>query len=462
MRRLSLILLLLCSILAFGQDFGRVDSLRSVADSRHGDERAGTLIELAEAFRVFSVDESVACAQEAYNMAKASGNAALQAEALYQMGEAYIADYSFDLAKDCFTEAFAIYRKMGKAADASFMADNAGYVAMVMGMTLEAEYYLTYSYDICDSLQLYYSAAVSLNELGALYYNMGDLDRSMDCFYRARLYFEKDGDSLSMAECENNMAVPLIDAGDYVQARQKLEGIIPYLERVGDKTTLANAFHNLGIIYETHYKKYDSALLFADKALAIRLVEADSMAICQSWNEMGNINILSGKYDEATSLLKKALATSKSIGYHDGQTEALVRLGEASYLKGDIRQSKEYFGKAREMTMKLKNDWKYRNIINKGLVLDHAASGDKKSLQRELENLINDYDLIGRQYQHMVLLQNRERYNLSDYEQRIATLENTVERAEKQRLKTIYILVSVVFIEALVCVVMVLVRRRKK
>ena len=65
------------------------------------------------------------------------------------------------------------------------------------------------------------------------------------------------------------------------------------------------------------------------------------------------------------------------------------------------------------------------------------------------------------QYQHLVLLQNRERYNLSDFEQRINELDSRVTQVENRRLKTVYILVSVAFIEALAFALVLLVRRRK-
>lgn len=460
MNRALLILALAFACAGYAQTDGRIDSLQQAASGQSSIEKAETLIQLSEAFRDLSFDESLQCAQEAASIARTEGDPLVEAEALNCEGEAFLANYDLDLAKDCFESAFNIYKSLGDVETASLMADNIGFVARIMGLNNEALHYLHYSFEVCDSLDMYSAAAISLNDLGAVYYAIGDVDMSMNSFQRAKLYFEADGDSLSMAECDNNMSVLYSELGEYAEAERTLKSIIPYLQSVGDQTTLANAYHNLGLVYSDFYHDDDEALALLEKALPLRIETADSMAICQCKVEMSKIYIRKGRLDEAVANLTSALSTAIATNYAEGMIMANAVLGDVYYKKGMTQKSLDCFLEARRLSENFDN-WEYNMLINRGLILDYVVKHDMHALGNEMDVLFADYNDVERQFRKLIMETNREKYDFEDLEARIAQLESQLDQSRIAERNQRLTLVAIIVIEALVFLLIIAVIKRK-
>ena len=135
-------------------------------------------------------------------------------------------------------------------------------------------------------------------------------------------------------------------SSNYDQALEYHQMAKKMAEELGDKSRLAVALNNIGLIYDDK-ADYNKALKYYMESLA--LVEDTEKGKWQMGSTLNNIALIyqiQKKYDEALEFHNRSLAIKKEINNQKGIGSSLHNIGLVYKLKGELEKSLEYYSLA--------------------------------------------------------------------------------------------------------------------
>lgn len=226
--------------------------------------------------------------------------------------------------------------------------------------------------------------AISVNNLAAAKYTLGDYEGATDGFKRAlQIRLRALGpDHPDVATAYNNVATAVAPLGKLDEAEEAYVQALEILKRgVGEEHPLvATTIHNLGTVYlsrgegEKAEKNFLRGLAIRRKALA-----SDHPLIAISLSTLSAAQMALGKNEEAIEALMEALAIqTKSVGpEHPDLASTLNNLGNAYFAVENYDRSLEYH---------------LRNIT----VREKALGPEHPKVAMSLANLARTLDALGR------------------------------------------------------------------
>ena len=92
--------------------------------------------------------------------------------------------------------------------------------------------------------------ATTLNNIGAVYDDLGDRQQALTYYQQALPIREEVGDRAGLAVTLNNIGVVYDALGDRQQALTYYQQALPIREEVGDRAGLATTLNNIGVVYD--------------------------------------------------------------------------------------------------------------------------------------------------------------------------------------------------------------------
>ncbi len=255
--------------------------------------------------------------------------------------------------------------------------------------------------------------AASLNNIGFVLKNKGEVKKALDYYYRSleiqKIIGEKEGIGYSY----NNIASIYMNHGEIKKALEFFERSLKIREEINDKQGIASSFINIGSIHEhqsdlelalEYYKKsfdiykelndkrgmalsYNNLGLVYNKQgntnkaleylmLGLKLKEEinDIYGMANSVSNIGKIYMSQGKTDKALLNLNKSLELRKEIGDKDGMCYSYLNLGSVYWEKGDLSTAKQYFIKSLSIAKELGYP---KNIKNSAFELSKLYKKEK-------------------------------------------------------------------------------------
>ena len=114
--------------------------------------------------------------------------------------------------------------------------------------------------------------------------------------------------------------------GRYDDAKREVEGGMTLIEGEGNLKDLAEAYNNLGVIYEDR-GLFDQAAEMFTKSLHAREELGDRKGVAAAYNNLANVSAVQGDYRRTAENLKKGLDIMTEIGYRSGIAGACNNLG---------------------------------------------------------------------------------------------------------------------------------------
>ncbi len=111
--------------------------------------------------------------------------------------------------------------------------------------------------------------ATTLNNIGKVYYDLGDKQQALQYYQRSLSLFQKVGVVWAEATSLNNMGKVYHDQGDKQQALQYLQRSLTLYQKVGDVDGEARSFNNIGKVYDDLGDK-QQALQYYQRSLSLR------------------------------------------------------------------------------------------------------------------------------------------------------------------------------------------------
>jgi tetratricopeptide (TPR) repeat protein len=168
--------------------------------------------------------------------------------------------------------------------------------------------------------------ARSLNNLGAIYKNLGQYQKAID-FYQQSLAIKKQiGDRDGEATSLNNLGLVYDYLGQYQKAIDFYQQSVAIAKQIGESSIEARSLNNLGAAYD-RLGQYQKAIDFYRQALEMQEKIGDRQGEAKSLNNLGIVYTNLRQYQRAINLHQQSLAIDKQIGDRQGEATSLNNLG---------------------------------------------------------------------------------------------------------------------------------------
>lgn len=186
-----------------------------------------------------------------------------------------------------------------------------------------------------DSLKL----AQCYVNIGNTHFSMGNLDTSLDFYFKSLRMYEAINNSIGIADCHNNIGSVYKELNDHDQALEyhlssvkRFENLLlqstDSSEIMSIKRGLSYGYNNIGIVY-WYKEENDKAIEQYKKSLEIKLEISDPNGIAQAYNNIAIVYATTEDFEEAISYFKKSFQVYTAHGNQNGL--AMVN-GNISYL----------------------------------------------------------------------------------------------------------------------------------
>jgi serine phosphatase RsbU (regulator of sigma subunit)/Tfp pilus assembly protein PilF len=195
-------------------------------------------------------------------------------------------------------------------------------------------------------------AANSLINIGSIYLNQGQIEKTLVCFEKSLKLSEEIDDKQLIAQSLYHIGYIHRHHGNLEYALEYYQKSLEIREEIGDKGGTANSLSNIGSIYD---KKgdLDSALFYFDKALELNEEIGNKSGAASVLNNLGHIYISRGELDTALVYFQKSFKIREEKGEKLGMAINLNSIGSAYLTQNNLKTAKTYFRKAYQIAQEI-------------------------------------------------------------------------------------------------------------
>ncbi|MEO0114746.1 MAG: sigma 54-interacting transcriptional regulator [candidate division WOR-3 bacterium] len=199
-----------------------------------------------------------------------------------------------------------------------------------------------------DPITISRSISISLNNLGLLYEDLGDLEKAIEFFYRALVEKEKTNDLAGISACYNNIGEIYQKRGRLDKAIQLFEQAVKTAELANAKPRKAEAFGNLGNAYFLA-GDYIRSMNYYIEDMNLSLEIEDKFELSEVYWRIAELLLATKEITEAFNFLQKSLALSSEIGAKKNEASAYRVLGKYYFSQNDLTKAKSAFERGIEL-----------------------------------------------------------------------------------------------------------------
>jgi tetratricopeptide (TPR) repeat protein len=188
--------------------------------------------------------------------------------------------------------------------------------------------------------------AVLLNEVGSLYYNKGEFNKSLEYFERSQTIFEGIGDRGGLAESLRVRGNIYREKGLWDEAMKYFEHSLALYDEVGDRAGLARALIDIGIIY-CDRGLLSEALEHYEHSRAIWEEIGDRDGLAYSFKTIGYVYNIKGASEKALEYYERCRAIWEELGHQAGLANVLNHIGSIYNNRGLWDKALEYHERSR-------------------------------------------------------------------------------------------------------------------
>jgi eukaryotic-like serine/threonine-protein kinase len=175
--------------------------------------------------------------------------------------------------------------------------------------------------------------AMMLNNLGALYFQQGDLSRAEKMWRQAIQEFRQIGNPGGVAASLSNTGSVLLTKGDLNDARKLLQESIPSYQEIEDKDGVALALNNLGDLSRQQGNLQAAETTYQQAKATAQEID-DKGAIAYVLTGMGDVFTDRGNLAAARKSYEESLAMREQGGEKQAAAETRVALANLSIEEG--------------------------------------------------------------------------------------------------------------------------------
>lgn len=202
--------------------------------------------------------------------------------------------------------------------------------------------------ELAERLNLKERHARAMNNIGVIYWQMGNFPEALDYLFGAYLMYREEGDSLGIARSHVNMGLIFADQGHFDKALEYYIVARSIYERANHLSGLAPVFNNIGSVYQNQ-GDFEEAEKYHLRSLAIKETLGDRKGIAFSLNNLGLVRQNLGDFTQALDYFSASLAIRETLL---DTREIAITTGNIGYLyllKGEVGLAQGHFTRALEI-----------------------------------------------------------------------------------------------------------------
>ena len=293
-------------------------------------------------FYLYDYHSAIGYLERSLQKYKDTGDKDKQVELVKNIGLCYLQLSEFKKAMEHLQLAAGSFRELDESEKLADTYINLGLVFYMVADYAGALEYYGKATEIYDETGKPEMLSRLYNRIGMTYYSLGIYDRAVDYVIRSIDLKEKD-DLRGRAIGHNNLGAIYKDLGDLDKALEHYRMSLSCSGQRGDSLGMPHVLTNIGGIYAGRGEA-DSALHFYRMSVKLSEAAGDGIQTARTKHNMAQIYIDRGDLKAAESCFTDFLALSRNTSYREGEAHALIGLG-------DIASMREQPGKARKYYM---------------------------------------------------------------------------------------------------------------
>lgn len=166
----------------------------------------------------------------------------------------------------------------------------------------------------------------TLDELGSVYYDLGEGQKAQGYLTDALALFRLAGDQGGDAQTLNNLGRVYDDLGERQKALDYYNQALPLWQTVGDRDGEARTLNGIGVVYDELGDRL-KALDYYNQSLQLRLTVGDRYGQAQTLSNIGAVYDELGERLKALDYYDQALPLRRALGDRYGQGQTLNNMG---------------------------------------------------------------------------------------------------------------------------------------
>jgi CHAT domain-containing protein/tetratricopeptide (TPR) repeat protein len=312
---------------------------------------------------------------------------------LSDIGAVYFRLGQYQKSLEFYQQHLAIEKSENNRINSAGIMNNIGVVYLNLGNYAQALDNYQQSLDIVqkfcyqEKLTCYLGLEAAIfNNLGSIYFSLGQYQKALESSEKSSAIYKKLDSSENKNADKKDIELLYAALGNNPQALQQ----IPQRANVGDAFG-KDAFqfqgqglnlNNIGQIY-LGLGKYDQAVNLFQQALKIYKDNNYKSGIAVTLNNIGRINQIQGKYDQAKELNQQALKNYQEIGDRTGEGVTISNLGQIYQQQNQETKALELYQQALAIHREVKDQ------VNEAATL--KLMGDVLSKQKQPQLAIAFY-----------------------------------------------------------------------
>jgi signal transduction histidine kinase/Tfp pilus assembly protein PilF len=356
-----------------GPVFGSVtltDSLLVLAGEAENHDRIGLLNQVAWLLLDYQPASSLRYSIMALEASKAGGNVSGQAEALLNIGGAWIARGDVGKAAPVLDEAFDIYReRLGERASVRDYCHLAR-ILMLKGQPDSSLDYYHRALGMAEADDLS-GRAYCLGGMGESYWKMGQFMQSLDCFTGSLECIRETGTRYPKDWLLYKIALNYQRLGRYDEALRNLYASLTASRELNNLIQMGHTYQVAGSIY-LYLGDFEHALEYHRKGLAIHEQLGDVPGLANALDVLADIYMEMERDEEALRMYNHSYELRRKMGNQRMIVKSQMNLGQYYTKRENYPLALSYYRDASATAGALQDKWSLARIsVNLGEI--HAA-----------------------------------------------------------------------------------------
>jgi CHAT domain-containing protein/uncharacterized protein HemY len=202
-----------------------------------------------------------------------------------------------------------------------------------------------------EALDLYRRAgaregeAVTLNNIGGVYYTLGETQKALEKYNEALPISRAAGDRSGEADTLHNIGLVYYALGETQKALEKYNEALPILRAAGDRRGEAVTLNKIGQVYYA-LGETQKALEKYNEALPIRRTVGDRRGEAVTLNGIGLVYENLGEMQKALEKFNESLPIRRTVGDRSGEATTLNNIGLTYEELGETQKALEKYNEA--------------------------------------------------------------------------------------------------------------------
>jgi CHAT domain-containing protein/Tfp pilus assembly protein PilF len=171
-----------------------------------------------------------------------------------------------------------------------------------------------------------YEEALTENNIGFVYFALGEWQNALDYYNQALPLWRALGDRVNEATMLTDIGTVYDDLGEKLKALEYYNQALSPERVAGDRDDEAATLNNIGYVYNALGQK-QKALEYYNQALLIRREVGSRKGEAVELNNIGNVYDTLGQTQEALEYYGQALSIRREVGDRRGEASTLINIG---------------------------------------------------------------------------------------------------------------------------------------